>query len=50
MDTIKTLCQGQDAATRRRILAAYYRGISDALKARGTALKRDVALLRNQAD
>ena len=29
MDTIKKLCEGQNSETRRRIIAAYYRGCAD---------------------
>ena len=32
MDTIRRLCEGQNRQTRRRILAAYYRGAIDALE------------------
>lgn len=37
MDTIKTLCEGQSSETRRRILAAYYRGCADGLRELKTA-------------
>ena len=50
MNTIKTLCDGQSRATRRRILAAYYRGVADALKVPRGTLKTDIPLLRKQAE
>jgi len=50
MDTIRTLCEGQDAATRRRILAAYYTGAADAVKSPPKRQKDLPAMLRNQAD
>jgi len=34
MDTIRTLCEGQNAETRRRILAAYWIGAAEGFKAR----------------
>ena len=54
MDTIKTLCDGQTAATRRRILAAYYMGAADGLKSHPRRPKIDTrqipAFLKRQAD
>lgn len=50
MDTIKKLCQGQNAVTRRRILAAYYTGVADAIKSPPKRQKDLPAMLRNQAD
>ncbi len=45
MDRIRTLCRGQNREATRRILAAYYLGIADALKSPSRLPKVDTRQL-----
>lgn len=51
MDVIRRLCEGQDSDTKRIIMAAYYRGVAEALKSGPKIDTRQLpAFLKHQAD